>query len=663
MEENNKSLVLSAEPAKDTNAGQSSANQKRKRLPLTHSLPAKVTAFLITVISAVIALATIAMACMFLSSNHQVYNVPKEEMKRELFEAEALDNARNVVSVLYNNDLYADKSAKAIIDLKNISSMTVDFSEDIPNKNWSYNSGKEAGDYQFAFTFCNFGDGFEERSSSVIIGAKSTAKVTVVLAKSFTASDRYSMQSAFTNFIYSMRYMTYVIAFISTIITIAGFIFLMCSSGRHQTSDKPEASFATKIPFDLLVLGAGLVCMFFGAIIIQVRSREILEMILASFLMVFMLATGLGLCMSLATRIKLGGWWKNTVIYKILNSILKAFKLFIKLLSKIPIVWRTVLTISGIWLFELMVIGFGDARSNLAYMFLRGFVMLPIAVYVSFMLRKLLIESKSLADGQLDRQVNTKGMVLDLKKAGNNLNSIGKGMSLAVEERTKSERMKTELITNVSHDIKTPLTSIINYSDLITKEPAGSEKITEYSEVLHRQSEKLKRLIDDLVETSKATTGNLEVILAPCSVNEILSQAEGEYEQKMKDAGLTLISVIPEKAVSIMADGRRLWRVFDNLLNNACKYALAGTRVYMSLEERGAEAVISFKNTSRDALNISSEELMERFVRGDRSRNSGTEGNGLGLAIARSLTELQNGKLELFIDGDLFKAELRFPLI
>lgn len=153
------------------------------------------------------------------------------------------------------------------------------------------------------------------------------------------------------------------------------------------------------------------------------------------------------------------------------------------------------------------------------------------------------------------------------------------------------------------------------------------------------------------------------MILAPCSVNEMLSQAEGEYEQRMKDAGLTLVSVIPEKAVSIMADGRRLWRVFDNLMSNACKYALSGTRVYMSLEEQGKEAVITFKNTSREALNISTDELMERFVRGDKSRNSGTEGNGLGLAIAKSLTELQNGKLELFIDGDLFKAELRFPLI
>lgn len=661
--EENKNLVLSTEPAENAGNNASSAEPKKKKLPLTHSLPAKVTAFIITVISTVIALATIAMGCMFLSSNHQVYNVPKEEMKREILENEALDNAMNVVSVLYENDLYANESAKAMIDLKNISSMNIEFSEDVPNKNWSYNSGKEPGDYSFTFMLYNFGAGYVVRDSSVAIGARSTARVTVVLTKTFTASDRFSMQSAMINFIYSMRYMTYVIAFISTIITIAGFVFLMCSSGRHQTSDEPEASFATRVPFDVLVLGAGLVCMLFGAIIIEVRNRDIVEMIFACFLMVFALATGLGLCMSLATRIKLGGWWKNTVIYKILRAIGRFFKLCIKLLTKIPLVWRTVLTISGIWLFELIVIGLGDARSNIAYMFLRGFIMLPIAVYVSFMLRKLLIGSKSLADGQLDKQVNTRGMVLDLKQAGNNLNSIGKGMSLAVEERTKSDRMKTELITNVSHDIKTPLTSIINYSDLISKEPAGSGKITEYSEVLHRQSEKLKRLIDDLVETSKATTGNLEVVLAPCSVNELLSQAEGEYEQKMENAGLTLVSSIPEKNISIMADGRRLWRVFDNLLNNACKYALSGTRVYMSLEEQDKDAVITFKNTSRDALNISSDELMERFVRGDKSRNSSTEGNGLGLAIARSLTELQQGKLELFIDGDLFKAELRFPLI
>ncbi|MBP3479863.1 MAG: sensor histidine kinase, partial [Oscillospiraceae bacterium] len=215
--------------------------------------------------------------------------------------------------------------------------------------------------------------------------------------------------------------------------------------------------------------------------------------------------------------------------------------------------------------------------------------------------------------------------------------------------------------TNVSHDIKTPLTSIINYADLIEKEPCENSTITEYAGVLHRQSERLKRLIDDLVEASKASTGNLEVLLAPCEVGVMLTQTAGEYEQRLTEKELTLVTNQPERPVKILADGRRLWRVFDNLMNNICKYAQRGTRVYLTLEEQDGQAVISFKNISREPLNLSPDELMERFVQGDVARS--TEGNGLGLSIAKSLTELQNGTMELTTDGDLFKVVVSFPMI
>lgn len=662
MEENNK--LISAEMIETAEDTASPVSHPIKKLPLTHSLPAKVAAFILTVITAAVACASILFGVMYLTSNRHFYTVPKDELKRQMFETEACDNAKNVISVLTDPNVDDSRaSATAVVDLKNIASMNVEFSNDLSFKNWSYDSGKEPGGIKFTFTFYDFGDGYVERTSSVVLGAKSSAKVTVVLAKSFTASDRYSMDSVLLDFLYSMRYMVFVIAVITVIMAIAGFIFLMTASGRHQTSDKPEASFGTKIPFDLLVFGTALLFGCFLLVLRQISHRDSLELILAIFCMIAAMAAGLGLCMSLATRIKLGGWWKNNVTYFVLHGIWKCIKGIFKLIASIPLVWKTSIAAFGIFLLDLLFVGLADDPEKLIYIFIRFFLILPAILYVAVMLRKLLNGSKDLAEGHLENQVDTKGMVLDLKNAADNLNSIGKGMSLAVEERTKSDRMKTELITNVSHDIKTPLTSIINYSDLISKEPAGSEKIAEYAEVLHRQSEKLKRLIDDLVETSKATTGNLEVILAPCSVNEMLNQAEGEYEQRMKDAGLTLVSNVPEETVSIMADGRRLWRVFDNLMGNACKYALSGTRVYMSLEKQGKDAVITFKNTSREALNISADELMERFVRGDKSRNSTTEGNGLGLAIARSLTELQNGKLELFIDGDLFKAEIRFPLI
>jgi len=660
MEENNK-LVLAedietAEPQEATTP----ASPEKKKLPLTHSLPAKVAAFIVTVIAVIAFFGCAALG--FLAFESNFYTTPKEEIRRNAFEGQVINDATEAANELYHDDFNGKDHATNIVARKNIAYITIDFSEDIVNKTWTYKSDKEAGDDTFSFYLYNFDDHYIHRVGDSI-KAKGIAKVFVSLTRDFSYGDKYALTNTALNLVYSMRYMTYVVAFVALIVALSCFIFLMCASGRHKTSDKPEASFGTKIPFDLMVVGAMAVICLFAAPITQFRGRELVEFILAMFLMGVSLCVGLGLCMSLATRVKLGGWWKNTITFKVLNFFWRGFKYLCKLIGSIPLVWKTTIAACLIFFVDLLFVGLADEPEKVMYIFIRSVLLFPALIYVALMLRKLLDGSKDLAEGNLDKQVDTKGMVLDFKKAGDNLNNVGKGISLAVDERMKSERMKTELITNVSHDIKTPLTSIINYSDLIAKEPAGSEKIAEYAEVLHRQSEKLKRLIDDLVETSKATTGNLEVILTPVSVNELLSQAEGEYEQKMEAAGLTLISNMPEETVSIMADGRRLWRVFDNLLNNACKYALSGTRVYMSLETQDKEAVITFKNTSRDALNISAEELMERFVRGDKSRNSTTEGNGLGLAIAKSLTELQNGRLDLTVDGDLFKAEIRFPLI
>ena len=228
----------------------------------------------------------------------------------------------------------------------------------------------------------------------------------------------------------------------------------------------------------------------------------------------------------------------------------------------------------------------------------------------------------------------------------------------ALDRAMKSERMKTELITNVSHDIKTPLTSIINYVDLLQKEDIENDKAKEYMEVLSRQSARLKKLIEDLIEASKAQSGNLEVHMAQCDVGVLLAQVVGEYEEKCEKAGIDIVVDKPELATLIMADGRYLFRVFDNMLNNIVKYAMPGTRAYIDLRSEGTKTQIIFKNISRSQLNITSDELMERFVRGDAARNS--EGNGLGLSIARSLTELMNGRMDLTVDGDLFKVTLTF---
>ena len=305
---------------------------------------------------------------------------------------------------------------------------------------------------------------------------------------------------------------------------------------------------------------------------------------------------------------------------------------------------------------------FGTAMGTGGILFGWG---LEMALIIGFVIRLLcrsqvLFEgSKELAEGNLDATVDTTYLKGALREHGEHLNQISQGMSNAIEHQMKSERMKTELITNVSHDIKTPLTSIINYVDLIQKEAPDAQPFTDYVEVLGRQSQRLKKLIEDLVEASKAATGNLEVNLEPCDVGVLLDQMIGEYAEKLEQAQLEAVLDCPQEPLHILADGRRIWRVFDNLLNNICKYSMPGTRVYVTVREESTMVVILFRNISRSQLNISSDELMERFVRGDSSRN--TEGSGLGLSIAQSLTELQGGKLQLEIEGDLFKVMLRFP--
>ena len=254
--------------------------------------------------------------------------------------------------------------------------------------------------------------------------------------------------------------------------------------------------------------------------------------------------------------------------------------------------------------------------------------------------------------------MDTKYLIGDLKEQAEDLNHIRGGLSRAVDERMKSERLRTELITNVSHDIKTPLTSIVNYVDLLAREEPENEKTREYVEVLQRQSARLKKLTDDLVEASKASTGNLPVSMERLELGVLLDQTAGEYGERLAEKQLDLRVSKPEEPVTVKADPRHLWRILDNLLNNVLKYAQPGTRVYLDLTREGGGAALSFRNISAQPLNIRPEELTERFVRGDSARS--TEGSGLGLAIASSLAKLQGIDMALAVDGDLFKVILRF---
>ena len=509
-------------------------------------------------------------------------------------------------------------------------------------------------------------------------GEKVSYTAELVLDDAFPFEDEYELANRLGDIAYALRYWIYAILAAAALLAVVCFIFLLCAAGHRPGEEGVRPGWGTKLPFDLLTAAVAL-GVFLGV-------EVVVELWLSGppLIAALILGTGAlagvftGWCMSLALRVKLGGWWRNTLVCMALRLCWKALKMLgrglrgfgcrlAELFRGIPLVGKTMAAFFALAFVELVGLIFSlgvfwYAPEVLVLLWIAEKILLFLLVLAAaLMCRKLLLGGRALAAGDLSYQVDTKGMALDFKSHGEDLNHIAQGMAAAVDQRMRSERMKTELITNVSHDIKTPLTSIINYADLIGKEPRDSEKIPEYAAVLTRQSERLKRLIEDLVEASKASTGNLEVDLAPCQVGVLLTQAAGEYEQRLKDAGLDLVTRQPETPVTILADGRRLWRVFDNLMNNICKYAQRGTRVYLTLEAADGQAVISFKNTSRAPLDIPAEELLERFVRGDAARTG--EGSGLGLSIARSLTELQKGTLDLTVDGDLFKVVLRFPIV
>ena len=326
--------------------------------------------------------------------------------------------------------------------------------------------------------------------------------------------------------------------------------------------------------------------------------------------------------------------------------------------KKLPLMWQWLAASAGIFALIAMLgtttnYGIGMFFYIVAVCF--GFVTI---VYVARDFGTLRDAAKRMSQGNLDVKINTDTLSGGFLDFANDLNALSDACIHAAREQMKSERMKTELITNVSHDIKTPLTSIINYVDLLKKAETEAER-TEYLEVLDRQSAQLKKLIEDLMEMSKASTGNVAVDLQPTDVSEIVNQALGEYADRFDKLGLNVVVRKPGENVFALCDGKLLWRVLSNVMSNIVKYTMPNTRVYLDLTATEQKVILALKNISREELNISAEELMERFVRGDESRN--TEGNGLGLNIAKSLMEVQNGTLELVVDGDLFKVVLTLP--
>ena len=466
----------------------------------------------------------------------------------------------------------------------------------------------------------------------------------------------------------TLRVVLPVMAVAGVILVTCSFVCLLCLAGGRNEENEPTAGTFGRIPtdvFTLLILLLGKGWFQLAADYFPLFNVLGIAALSAGYVLLFLIWS-----MSIAARKRAKTLWSGMVITKLWRMLKKLGGLLGELLVKLPLIWKTVV---GLVVISLLELAFLLVVKNIFLLDRAGYVILllgwllerlllvPFICLIALQLKKLQKAGRELAGGNVGYQVDTSGLLADLKAHGENLNCISEGVNKAVKERMKSEHFKTELITNVSHDIKTPLTSIINYSDLLCKEETDNEKIQEFADVLYRQSTRLKKLIEDLVEASKASTGSIEVNLEQCEVGVLLEQAQGEFEKRLYERNLDVIVKMPQEPVRIMADGKHLWRVFDNLFSNICKYGQEGTRVYLTVEEADKKAVITFKNISEYPLDISADELMERFVRGDKSRH--TEGNGLGLNIARSLTELQNGTLDLMIDGDLFKVILTFPVV
>ena len=488
------------------------------------------------------------------------------------------------------------------------------------------------------------------------------------VSKDLPAGSNFAVRYSIYNQLHNMPFsLTILITVALAVCALAALVFLFCAAGHKAGHEEICLNWQDRVPLDLyacLAVGAFSIAMIpvFGGgdgggmpFALQIGTICLSAIGGSCVLLAAML--------TLATRLKKGKWWRNTVCWQAVRWCKRLWRrcwqAFVELVRILPMTWRVILGL-------LAVLGAQSILTLLVFDSYEGFFFFLVAIgldtalagaaaWMTVQLQKVRDMGAALAAGDLEAQLDTEKMYFDVKRHAEDLNAIGVGMNKAVEQRLKSERLKTELITNVSHDIKTPLTSIVNYVDLLKKQDLPPDA-QEYLMVLDRQSRRLKKLTEDLVEASKASTGNVTVNLEPIVVNEIIHQAIADYEEKLAAGKLEMIVNTYEGNLMALADGRLLWRVLDNLLGNVCKYAMAGTRVYVDLSAQDGRVFLSMKNISRDPLNVSAEELMERFVRGDASRH--TEGSGLGLNIARSFMDLMGGGFELYVDGDLFKAEL-----
>ena len=498
-------------------------------------------------------------------------------------------------------------------------------------------------------------------------------QVTVGISTNFVGYRNYSgLPAELPQWLFSARLVLIAIIAVSFCLFAAAFVFLMIIAGRDSRTGEVSPKALNKLPLDLY-LAAG-VC---GTILGCIGAYELLDLLFYEnsnynmIILVLLCGCGIGVAtldmgffMALAAQVKMTGryWLTNSICGRILKWLWKLCRLagrgLRKVIDLLPVMWQWIAAGGALGFVLVLICATTNAHWYSVFpLFVWCLAFAALVVYCGYSYGVIQKGIKRMKAGDLGEKIKTDWLFGSFKTIAEDLNALADVVAIAAEKQLRSERMKTELITNVSHDIKTPLTSVINYVDLL-QQPHTEEEGAQYLEVLSRQSSRLKKLVEDLMDMSKASSGSMAVNITSVDAVEAVNQALGEFSDKLDNAQLTPVFRSPDSQLHMLADGRLTWRVLSNILSNVVKYALPGTRVYLDLLRLDKSVVLSVKNISREELNISAEELTERFVRGDASRN--TEGSGLGLNIAQSLMQLQRGNLELTVDGDLFKVTLTF---